>query len=59
MTHMFENCESIVSLDLSSFDISNTKSLDGMFKYSYKLTKIYERVDGELKEVSNTREKIN
>ena len=25
----------------------------------YKLTKIYERVDGELKEVSNTREKIN
>ena len=38
---MFFYCESLIQLDLSSFDISNVTNMSDMFFYCEKLTTIY------------------
>ena len=41
MDYMFEGCNSLQTVDVSSFDISNVTRMDFMFGDCYKLTTIY------------------
>lgn len=38
MNCMFNYCNELINLDISSFDTSNVKNMRGMFEYCYKLT---------------------
>lgn len=53
MCDMFSFCESIKSLDLSSFNTSNVKTMQGMFRDCSKLNKIIFGIDFNASNVTN------
>ena len=54
MGHMFENCSSLTSLDLSSFNTEKVTNMQDMFSGCSKLETIYTADDADWHEVSAT-----
>ena len=41
LSHTFENCSSLLNLDITHMDISNVKTMNSMFKNCTSINKIY------------------